>query len=62
MRCPHCACQIDKVIDSRVIAEGAAVRRRRECSVCGYRFTTHEEIIAAELKVIKRDSSRVEFD
>lgn len=62
MRCPRCACQDDKVVDSRVAKEGAPVRRRRECLACGHRFTTHEEIIQSELKVIKRDKSREDFD
>jgi transcriptional repressor NrdR len=62
MRCPRCACQNDKVIDSRATKEGAGVRRRRECLQCGHRFTTHEEIIQAELKVVKRDNTREEFD
>ena len=62
MRCPRCACQNDKVIDSRATKEGAGVRRRRECLQCGHRFTTHEEIIQAELKVVKRDNTREDFD
>lgn len=62
MRCPRCFCQNDKVVDSRAAKEGAAVRRRRECLQCGHRFTTHEEIIQAELKVIKRDKSREDLD
>ena len=62
MRCPHCACQTDKVVDSRATKEGAGVRRRRECLNCGHRFTTHEEIIQAELKVIKRNQTRQDFD
>lgn len=62
MRCPRCACQDDKVVDSRASKEGAAVRRRRECLSCGHRFSTHEEIIQSELKVIKRDNSREDFD
>lgn len=62
MRCPRCACQDDKVVDSRSIKEGAGVRRRRECLSCGYRFTTCEEIVPNELKVIKRDGSRENFD
>ena len=52
MRCPRCGCQEDRVIDSRASKDGAAVRRRRECTACGHRFTTHEEIIQAELKVV----------
>ncbi len=62
MRCPRCSCQNDKVVDSRATKEGAGVRRRRECLQCGHRFTTHEEIIQAELKVVKRDQTREEFD
>ena len=62
MRCPRCGCQEDRVIDSRASKDGAAVRRRRECTACGHRFTTHEEIIQAELKVVKRDNSREDFD
>ena len=62
MRCPRCSCQTDKVIDTRSTKEGAGVRRRRECLNCGHRFTTHEEIIQAELKVVKRDLTREDFD
>ena len=62
MRCPRCACQDDKVMDSRATKEGAGVRRRRECLNCGHRFTTYEEIIQAELKVLKRDNIHEDFD
>ncbi len=62
MRCPRCACQDDKVMDSRATKEGAGVRRRRECLNCGHRFTTYEEIIQAELKVLKRDNTHEDFD
>lgn len=62
MRCPRCACQDDKVMDSRATKEGAGVRRRRECLSCGHRFTTYEEIIQAELKVLKRDNTHEDFD
>ncbi len=62
MRCPQCKCQEDKVVDSRTAKEGAAVRRRRECLNCGHRFTTFEEIIQAELSVVKKDGTRQEFD
>ena len=61
-RCPRCACQDDKVVDSRATKEGAGVRRRRECLNCGHRFTTYEEIIQAELKVLKRDNTHEDFD
>jgi transcriptional repressor NrdR len=62
MRCPRCTCQDDKVVDSRATKEGAGVRRRRECLNCGHRFTTYEGIIQAELKVIKKDDRREDFD
>lgn len=62
MRCPKCHCLEDKVIDSRSTKEGRGVRRRRECTSCGHRFTTYEEIIHADLKVIKRGNIREDFD
>lgn len=62
MRCPQCHCLEDKVVDSRSTKEGAGVRRRRECLNCGHRFTTHEEVIQAELKVIKSGNIREDFD
>jgi transcriptional repressor NrdR len=62
MKCPKCSCREDKVVDSRVAREGEAVRRRRECLNCQHRFTTYEEIIQAELSVIKRNNTRVEFE
>ena len=62
MRCPKCSCNDDKVIDSRSVKEGFGVRRRRECTGCGYRFTTLESVSSEELKVIKLDGTREEFD
>ena len=50
------------MIDSRTAKEGAAVRRRRECLNCGHRFTTYEEIIQAELSVLKKNNLREDFD
>ena len=61
MRCPKCGCQDDKVIDSRSSREGATIRRRRECTGCGYRFTTYEEVERAGLLVLKHDGRREEF-
>jgi transcriptional repressor NrdR len=61
MRCPKCGCQDDKVIDSRTSREGATIRRRRECTSCGYRFTTYEEVERTGLLVLKRDNRREEF-
>jgi len=49
------------VVDSRASREGATIRRRRECIVCGFRFTTYEEIERVGLAVLKRDGRREEF-
>ena len=61
MRCPKCGCQDDRVLDSRSAREGASIRRRRQCLACDFRFTTFEEIVKEELRVIKRDGRREEF-
>ena len=61
MRCPKCAQDNDKVIDSRAIRNGAAVRRRRVCARCGHRFTTYEEVVKTVLTVLKRDGRHEEF-
>jgi transcriptional repressor NrdR len=61
MRCLKCGCQDDKVIDSRASREGATIRRRRQCTACGHRFTTYEEIEREELMVVKRDGRRESF-
>ena len=62
MRCPKCGSLEDKVIDSRVSKDGGSIRRRRECIVCEYRFTTYEEIERADIRVIKRDGRGEPFD
>ena len=62
MHCPFCEALDTKVIDSRLIAEGAEVRRRRECLTCGDRFTTFERAELVMPNVIKTDGSRVPFD
>lgn len=62
MHCPFCGANETKVVDSRLVAEGQQVRRRRECIGCHERFTTYE---AAELlmpRVIKADGTRQPFD
>lgn len=61
MRCPKCGCQEDRVVDSRGSREGATIRRRRECTKCGHRFTTYEEIEHEGLMVLKRDDRREQF-
>jgi len=62
MRCPTCGERDTRVIDSRDLDDGATIRRRRECGVCGARFTTYERVEAARLLVVKRDGSRQDFD
>ena len=62
MKCPKCGNDDDKVLDSRSARDGAAIRRRRECMKCGYRFTTYEEINRDEVIVIKHDGTRQTFD
>lgn len=62
MHCPFCGEEDTKVIDSRLVADGDQVRRRRECQSCRERFTTYE---AAELllpRIIKQDGSREPFN
>ena len=49
------------MLDSRSVRDGAAIRRRRECTVCGARFTTHEEIDRDEVTVVKQDGTREPF-
>ena len=61
MRCPLCAGLDDKVVDSRLADDGAAIRRRRECLGCGRRFTTFERIEESVLVVVKRNGSRQPF-
>jgi len=58
MRCPVCGEGDTKVVDSRMSADGASVRRRRECDQCGFRFSTHEEVEILDLSVIKTDGSK----
>ncbi len=62
MRCPFCDNDDTKVIDSRPIEEGRAIRRRRECEKCGKRFTTYEKVEASIIMVVKKDGSREAFD
>lgn len=61
MKCPKCGDISDKVLDSRLVHDGKIVRRRRECLGCGHRFTTFEEIMHEELRVIKSDGRREDF-
>lgn len=62
MHCPFCGAEDTKVIDSRLVAEGGQVRRRRECLSCHERFTTYETAELVMPRVIKTDGSRQTFD
>jgi transcriptional repressor NrdR len=62
MRCPYCGSLDDKVIESRTMANGESIRRRRECVSCGYRFTSYERIEEKPFMVVKRDGRRQPFD
>lgn len=62
MRCPFCKKADSRVIDSRSADDGNTIRRRRECTGCGKRFTTYEVIEKIPLMVIKNDGRRVVFD
>lgn len=62
MKCPNCGFSDSRVLDSRPTEEGNSIRRRRECSECGKRFTTYEVIETTPITVIKKDGSREYFD
>ena len=62
MRCPGCGSLDTQVKDSRPTEDSAAIRRRRLCLACGFRFTTFERVQLRELVVIKRNGRRVPFD
>lgn len=62
MHCPSCQADETKVVDSRLADRGAAVRRRRECLSCSYRFTTFERLETLPIVVVKADGARQPFD
>ena len=62
MKCMFCGCEDSKVIDSRHTEDGMSIRRRRECSGCGRRFTTFETIETVAFLVVKRDGTRQSYD
>ncbi len=62
MHCPFCAFAETRVVDSRVVEDGDAVRRRRECEQCGKRFSTYERAQLRLPLVIKKDGTRQPFD
>lgn len=62
MKCPVCSCRDTRVLDSRPVEDAASIKRRRECPVCGKRFTTYEVIDTVPIAVVKRDGRREFFD
>ena len=62
MRCPYCSAGEDKVVDSRLAENGAAIRRRRECLVCGRRYTTYERAEEVPLIIVKRNGDEEPFE
>jgi transcriptional repressor NrdR len=61
MKCPSCQYNGTRVLDSRPVDESRSIRRRRECEVCGYRFTTFEKVEEIPLIVVKKEGTREEF-
>ena len=61
MKCPRCGREEDKVVDSRAVRDGRAVRRRRECLECGERYTTYEAVETKPFIVVKRSGDRVQY-
>ncbi|RLC34023.1 transcriptional regulator NrdR [Candidatus Shapirobacteria bacterium] len=61
MQCPYCGFNGSNVLESRDARDGRATRRRRECLGCKKRFTTYEEVKVVELKVIKKDGRKEDF-
>ncbi len=62
MRCPECDATENRVVDTRASRGGRAVRRRRECTVCGGRFTTYEYVEERPIQVLKRSGAIEDFD
>lgn len=62
MRCPYCQGEEDRVLDSRAVAGGFAIRRRRQCLRCKRRYTTAERFERTEFRVVKKDGTRAPFD
>ena len=62
MKCPYCTLVENKVIDSRLSKDGRTIRRRRECSECGRRFTTYEKLEEILPMVVKKDGRREPFN
>jgi transcriptional repressor NrdR len=61
LRCPYCFSEESKVIDTTHDSQGG-IRRRRECEKCGKRYSTYERLVRQTPLIVKRDSTREEFD
>ncbi|WP_173915875.1 transcriptional regulator NrdR [Halobacillus sp. Marseille-Q1614] len=61
MKCPNCHYKSTRVLDSRPIEDGHAIRRRRECEKCEFRYTTFERLEEVPLIVVKKEGTREEF-
>jgi len=62
MLCPYCKSNNTSVLESRESEDGEVTRRRRECQSCGKRFTTYERVEIIDLKVVKKDGEKEDFD
>lgn len=62
MKCPACSCRDTRVLDSRPVDDATSIKRRRECPVCGKRFTTYEVVDTVPIAVVKRDGRHEFFD
>lgn len=62
MKCPFCAFEESKVVDSRSTDDNTTIRRRRECLRCGKRYTTYEKVEDIPILVIKKDNTRENFN
>lgn len=61
MKCPYCSNPDTRVVDSRPAEDGASIRRRRSCDLCGKRFTTYEKVETIPLIIIKKDNTREQY-
>lgn len=62
MKCPFCGDDNTRVIDSRPADDNSSIRRRRQCDVCGKRFTTYEKVERVPLMIVKKDKTREAYD
>ena len=62
MKCPVCNYRDSRVLDSRPVDDDASIKRRRECPMCGKRFTTYEVVDTVPIDVVKRSGKHEFFD